>query len=78
MAVEGVLDTNVVLPKVKEAAIRLRRRHGIKLPDAVIAATARVLRAELLTNDLRLLRLPGLSCKQLRLKKPEEPGMDSP
>lgn len=36
---------------IKEHAIRLRRYHGMKLPDAIIAATALSLDGALLTND---------------------------
>jgi len=53
---------------VKKAAIELRRRHSIKLPDAIVAASAFVLGAELLTNDLQLLRIAGISGKSLPLK----------
>lgn len=36
------------------------RLTGLRLPDAVVAATASVYGAELLTHDARLLRTPGL------------------
>lgn len=45
---------------VREAAIRLRRQHRLKLPDAVIAASAIVHDAVLLTNDQQLLTIPSL------------------
>ncbi len=44
---------------VRETAIRLRRERRLKLPDALIAASALVLDANLLTNDRQLLTLPG-------------------
>lgn len=53
---------------VKKLAIKMRREHQLKLPDAVIAATALSLTATLLTNDIRLLRLPGLTSQELGLK----------
>ena len=53
---------------VKKAAIRLRREHGLKLPDAIVAASAIVLDAELLTNDHQLLRTPSVRGKSLGLK----------
>jgi predicted nucleic acid-binding protein len=53
---------------VKKVAIRLRREHQLKLPDAIVAATALGLGATLITNDARLLRLPSLSTQELRLK----------
>jgi predicted nucleic acid-binding protein len=49
--------------EIVETAIQIRRNKlGIKLPDAVIAATAIVLNAVLITNDDDLLKLsvPGL------------------
>jgi len=54
--------------EVKTKAIELRRRDGLKLPDAIIAASALVVDAELLTNDLQLLRIPSVRGKALSLK----------
>ena len=48
--------------------IALRREHAMKLPDAVIAATALSLDAELWTNDDKLFRIPALTCRRLNLK----------
>jgi len=53
---------------VTDVAIRLRREHGLKLPDAIIAATALTTGGELLTNDEKLARIPGLTCRSLKLK----------
>lgn len=53
---------------VKEHAIRLRRQHGLKIPDAIVAATASVADGELLTNDTRLAATPGVRCRALDLK----------
>lgn len=53
---------------VRETAIRLRREHRLKLPDAIIAASALVLDATLLTNDQRLASLPALRSQALALK----------
>ena len=53
--------------EVKDAAVRLRRQHGLKLPDAIIAATAMTLGARLLSNDAKLLRIPGLAAQEVRL-----------
>lgn len=53
---------------IKTTAIALRRQHRLKLPDALIVATAQVLDAELLTNDAKLLGLPNLSAISLPLK----------
>jgi predicted nucleic acid-binding protein len=40
-----------ITPDVRDSAIRLRRDHRLKLPDAIIAATALTFNALLLTND---------------------------
>lgn len=53
---------------VREITIRLRREHRLKLPDALIAASALVLDATLLSNDLRLGNVSGLRCRSLELK----------
>jgi predicted nucleic acid-binding protein len=53
---------------VKKLAILLRREHQLKLPDAIVAATALSLGATLIANDSKLLRLPSLSSQELRLK----------
>lgn len=55
-------------PQVKEAAIALRRRHRLRVPDAIIAATAIALGAELLSNDARLAAVPGLRCRAMSIK----------
>jgi predicted nucleic acid-binding protein len=54
--------------EIRELAIDLWRRHALKLPDAMVAATALSLQAELVTNDIKLLRVPGLTCQRLELK----------
>lgn len=55
--------------EIKESTIALRKKFALKLPDAIIAATAFALKAELLSNDLQFSRVPKLHCKQLPLKK---------
>jgi predicted nucleic acid-binding protein len=45
---------------VKDRAIELRRKYGLKLPDAIIAASALVGEAELITHDRKMGRVPGL------------------
>jgi predicted nucleic acid-binding protein len=54
--------------EVKDHAIRLRLRHQLKLPDAIVAATALSLEALLVTNDARLLRIPEVQSRSLKLK----------
>jgi hypothetical protein len=54
--------------EIRDLAIGLRRQHTLKLPDAIVAATALSLQAQLVTNDTKLLRVPGLACQRLELK----------
>jgi predicted nucleic acid-binding protein len=53
--------------EIKKEVIALRRSIKYKLPDCIIAATAIVLNATLLTDDLKLLRLewPGFTAKNI-------------
>ena len=43
--------------EIEALAITLRRSGGLKLPDAIIAATAKAIGAKLLTLDERLVRV---------------------
>ena len=52
---------------IKTKTIQLRRQHTLKLPDAIIVATALTLNVPLLSNDLRLNRLSDLDCRQLKM-----------
>ena len=54
---------------IKQSAIALRRQYRLKLPDALIVATAHNLNAELFTNDIKLLNISELSIKPLLLKE---------
>jgi predicted nucleic acid-binding protein len=52
-----------MIPAIKDMTIEIRRASGLKLPDAVIAATAVILNATLLSNDLHHIKKviwPGL------------------
>ena len=60
----AVLDLN---DGIKNVAIELRRKYKLKLPDAIICATAIVLDAELVSNDEKLSGLQGLRVVSLRL-----------
>ncbi len=51
---------------VEDEAIRLRCTHRIKLPDAIIVASALLLRAELLTHDKPL---AGIASVELSTQK---------
>jgi len=54
-------------PLVKTHAVEIRKRSSLKLPDAIVAATAQALHATLVTNDQRLLAFPELHTQSLRL-----------
>ena len=54
---------------VKEKAIRVRRKSRLKLPDAIIAATAICHHAVLVTNDNALQNVPDLKSRQLAIKQ---------
>lgn len=62
-AAELFLETceifELVLP-IKAAVIALRRQYRLKLPDAIIAATAQWLGVPLLTADTHFARIAGL------------------
>lgn len=47
---------------IKNGAIHLKQLQKIKLPDAVIAATAIELQIPLVTADKRLEKIEGLNC----------------
>jgi predicted nucleic acid-binding protein len=53
--------------EIKKEVIALRRSTKHKLPDCIVAATAIVLNATLLTADVKLLRLerPGFKAKNI-------------
>ncbi|TVP65134.1 MAG: type II toxin-antitoxin system VapC family toxin [Nodularia sp. (in: Bacteria)] len=46
---------------IKELAITFRKEYKLKLPDAIIVATAKALNATLLTNDVKLTNLPTIN-----------------
>lgn len=54
---------------VKEGAIRLRRKSRLKLPDAIIAATAMCHDAVLVTNDNEMQNVPDLKSQQLAVRQ---------
>lgn len=53
---------------VKKAAIVLRKQYTLKLPDAIIAATAQSLQATLLTNDRQLLNIESLITQSMSIQ----------
>lgn len=63
-----VLDRVPLSDTVRDQTILLRRRNRLKLPDAIIAASALTQQAILLTNDQSFASVDGLDCKALQLK----------
>lgn len=55
--------------EIKERAIQLRRKANLRVPDAIIAATAAVTDLELLTHDSSLLKVSGLRASAPPLKE---------
>lgn len=53
---------------IKKMAISLRKQYRLKLPDAIIAATAQSLQAILLTNDLKLSNIESLITQSMPIK----------
>jgi predicted nucleic acid-binding protein len=55
-----------ISPAIKQAAISLRRTKKLRLPDAIIAATALALNAPILSNDTDLsnLQWPGYEARK--------------
>ncbi len=49
-----------VVPKIKEFTIDLKKAKKIKLPDAIIAATAQFLKIEFITFDKGFVNVPNL------------------
>ena len=52
---------------IRSRAVTLRREHNLKLPDAVVCATALEYGVELWTNDKSLAKVPGLVCRSVSL-----------
>lgn len=50
---------------IKELAIALRKQYRLRLPDAIIAATAQSLNATLFTNDVRLANLKEINTQSV-------------
>lgn len=55
-------------PAIRKQAVLLRRDVRLKLPDAIVCATALEYGVELWTNDARLAKVSGLACRSVTLK----------
>jgi len=52
----------------KNLTISLHKQYRLRLPDAIIAATAQSLNAKLFTNDVKLTNLTEISIQTVQLK----------
>ena len=52
---------------IKELAIALRKQYRLRLPDAIIAATAQSLNATLFTNDARLANVTEINTQSVQI-----------
>lgn len=52
---------------IRARAVQLRKLQHLKLPDAVVCATAMEFGVELWTNDAGLAKVPGLHCRSASL-----------
>lgn len=52
---------------IKDLAITFRKQYRLRLPDAIIAATAQVLNATLFTNDVRLVNLTEINTQSVQI-----------
>jgi predicted nucleic acid-binding protein len=59
-----IIDINTI---IKERTIELRLKHALKLPDAIIAATAIAHRLPLFTADKAFERVKDMECLILEL-----------
>ena len=62
-----LLDRVYLTDAVRDETIKLRRKNRLKLPDAIIAASALTHGAILLTNDQAFASIDGLILESLQL-----------
>ncbi|RYY05829.1 MAG: PIN domain-containing protein [Sphingobacteriaceae bacterium] len=68
--IRSMLSTSYKLDhnqQISELAIQLKRKNNIKLPDAIIAASAQFLRLPLLTADQGFSKIKSIDCIILNL-----------
>ena len=69
--IESFLDKLTIInleEEIKERTIELRKKFSIKIPDAIIGATALYLNADLISNDVCFQRIPHLTCHPFPIK----------
>ncbi|MEH2231968.1 MAG: PIN domain-containing protein [Nostoc sp.] len=57
------IDNNII----KNLTIAFRKQYKLRLPDAIIAATAKSLNATLFTNDVRLVNLTEINTQSVQI-----------
>ena len=55
------------MAEIVQKTIEIRKKHKLKLPDAIIIATAIFLDIEILSNDQQFLKIPELKLKSLEV-----------
>ncbi|PYJ64211.1 MAG: PIN domain nuclease [Verrucomicrobia bacterium] len=65
----GQLIVCELTPSIRGRAVQLRKEQHLKLPDAVVCATAMEFGVELWTNDASLAKVPGLNCRAVNVTK---------
>jgi predicted nucleic acid-binding protein len=63
----GQLVICELTPPIRTRAVQLRREQHLRLPDAVVCATAMEFGVELWTNDTALGKVRGLTCRSVNL-----------
>ena len=58
--------------EVKQLTIEIRRKYRLKLPDAIVCATAIILDSDLLSNDVQLEKVTELMLSSVQIQpKPQ-------
>ncbi len=63
------LDIIYIDEVISHKVIELRKKYRIKLPDAIICASAIINNSVLITNDIRLKNIKELNIKSLRINE---------
>ena len=54
--------------EVKQLTIEIRRKYRLKLPDAIVCATAIILDSDLLSNDVQLGKVRELMLSSIQIQ----------
>ncbi len=54
--------------EVKQLTIEIRRKYRLKLPDAIVCATAIILDSDLLSNDVQLGKVTELTLSSVQIQ----------